>query len=92
MNDYGEKALEDFMEVLDTYLNKVSKEDFYETQNDLLSIHRVLLVLLELHERTMEDAGVSEDEIKLNKISLDEARRTIDEELDLGITMKGGDA
>ena len=93
MNDNGENILEELAAILDKHTTNLVELDPDEIRSSLLTIHRVLLVLIEMQERTMKDCGLTIEEIQTNLEILKDAKTILeDEEAALGITMPGGDA
>lgn len=90
--DNGEKLLDELSDIIQTYTTKLAKKDSEEIQEGLLSIHRVLLVLLEIHENTMIECGFTQDDLKYNLEILEKAKGIVENDFNIGITMPGGDA
>jgi len=93
MTDICEKALEELTRILHKYTSALEKEEYIEDIHaGLLSFHRVVLILVEVHERTMKECGIDDSELKHNRQILEDARSILDRDMDIDITMPGGDA
>lgn len=90
--DNGEKILDELSDIIQKCTTELAKQDSETIQEGLLTIHRVILVLLEVHENTMIECGFTQEDLKYNLEILEKAKNIVEDEFDLRITMPGGDA
>lgn len=93
MKDSNSQILQKFIALLDTYVKESSDEDNLDVIIfNLLSLHQVLVLLLQLHEDTLLDCGLTQEEISKSTEIINNTKDQLMLEMEHGFTMKGGDA
>ena len=93
MKDSNSQILQKFITLLDVYIKEASNEDSLDTMIfNLLSLHQVLILLLQVHEDTLLDCGLTQVEIDKSTEIINNTKDQIMLEMEHGFTMKGGDA
>lgn len=92
MSDNGEKALEELTLILQSYTALLGSAEPEAIEEGLLVLHRVVLILVEVHERTMKECGLTPEQLENNREVLARACEIVENELAHGVNMPGGDA
>lgn len=94
MNNDGSDILMQLFEIINKHIRSSEGKPDKMSEQELLIVHRVCLVMLDIHEKTMLDFGIQQSDIE-NNIMVLEAARKINDLQELGLedcNMPGGDA
>lgn len=91
MTNSGEEVLLELFNIIEKYKKHLTNKTEEEIAQGLLVLHRVCIVMLDVHERNMLDCGLTKDDILENKKIL-EAARTLPDPDDIACTMPKGEA
>lgn len=91
MLDNGESLLDELVQLLHKRTLELSEANPDKVEEILLVIHRVTIVLTEVHEKMMLDCGLTDDDLNQNRELLDKAKEVMEDPM-FKVNMPGGDA